>query len=231
MNSKRAFLIVGAVLVGAILIQFFAPRPESTPAPVFTATTTSQTTQPSQTPLTDVQVTSVATKKVPARVLTLAEGDTIVSWVYPSAYRGTPELETRAREEIARLITLLQSATSSEMIIAVGIANQYELLGEGKEQFEYLKRATSVDTTSGLPWHNAGVLMERLGALRTAQLAYEQATLIQSQLPTYHYAYIEFLLSAMKGDTARIEKAFANAEKGIGKAVELEALRAEWMHG
>ena len=80
---------------------------------------------------------------------------------------------------------------------------------------------------NGLPWHNLGVLMERLGAIRTRD-AYEKSTLVQPELKFYHYAYIEFLTSRTKDDAANIEKAFAFAEKNIGKTPYLTELRTEW---
>ena len=51
-----------------------------------------------------------------------------------------------------------------------------------------------VPTPTGLAWHNLGVLLSRLGALQTARIAYEKATLVEPQISSYHYAYIEFLI-------------------------------------
>ena len=114
------------------------------------------------------------------------------------------------------------------MILSVSIANQYELIGSGKKQYEYLERAIRTNPENGLPWHNLGVLIERLGAYKTARTAYEKSTLVQPEFKFYHYAYIEFLTSRMKEDTTVIEKAFSFAEKNIGKIQYLDDMRSEW---
>lgn len=201
-------------------------------APTGVASVGISTTTASNTPTSlDVTAVSVAPASYPVQTsFAVVEGDTIASWDFKGAYTGNPELIVKAESEIKRLSVLLETATSSAMILSVGIANQYELLGDGKRQYEYLERAIKADmnVTSGLPWHNLGVLMERLGALKTARVAYEKSTVIQPESKQWHYAYIEFLISRMRDDTVHIEKAFAFAEKNIGKASYLVELRAEW---
>ncbi len=160
--------------------------------------------------------------------LPITEGDSIVSWNFKGAYTDAPELVTKAQNEIQRLSGLLSTATSSTMILSVGIANQYELLGKGKEQYDYLGRAVRAGMENGLPWHNLGVLMERLGAFKTARTAYEKSTILQPQFSLYHFAYLEFLIRNMKSNTTIIEKAFAVAEKDLGQVPYLLTLRTEW---
>ena len=174
---------------------------------------------------TPAQEPSVRTFSHP---LPIMGGDNIASWDFNGAYTGNSELTAKAQTEINRLSDLLATATSSAMILSVGIANQYELIGNGKKQYEYLERAIRANAENGLPCHNLGVLMERLGAYKTARVAYEKSTLGQPEMKFYHYAYIEFLTSRMKEDTATIEKAFENAEKNIGQTPYLLELRAEW---
>lgn len=159
---------------------------------------------------------------------TFDKRDTVASWNFAGAYTGNPELVVKAQNEIARLSRELTTATSSAMILAVGIANQYELLGDGGNQYEYLKRAVLASPENGLPWHNMGVLMERLGALETARTAYGKAALLQAQLEVYHYARLQFLTTYFKSDTVGIESAFMLAEKNIGKTQYLADLRAQW---
>ena len=180
-------------------------------------------------PALDIKAVSVTTaKRQPRTSFALIDGDSVASWDFRGAYTDNPELITKAKNEIQRLSEQLATATSSAMILSVGIANQYELLGDGKNQYDYLGRAIQASPDNGLPWHNLGVLMERLGAIRTAKIAYEKSTLVQPEWKFYHYAYIEFLTSRTKDDVTNIEKAFAFAEKNIGKTQYLIDLRAEW---
>lgn len=229
MNKTRLFIIGGVlILFVAGVAQFLFPRTAVSPAP--SGAVSQPPTVELNTPASlEVKAVSVTPANHPAQTsFAIVQGDNIVSWDFKSAYTDNPELTAKAQAEIKRLSEQLATATSSAMILSVGIANQYELLGDGKKQYEYLGRAIRSDATNGLPWHNLGVLMERLDALQTARIAYEKATLLQSQLSVYHYAYLDFLIQHMKDDTAGIEKAFAWAEKNIGHAQYLTELRAKW---
>lgn len=180
-------------------------------------------------PALDIKTISVTSaKRQPRTSFALIEGDSVASWDFRGAYTDNPELITKAKNEIQRLSEQLATATSSAMILSVGIANQYELLGDGKNQYDYLGRAIQASPENGLPWHNLGVLMERLGALETARIAYREATVIQPQFPFYHYSYLEFLIGYMKDNTVEIEKAFTAAEKNIGKKQNFIDLRTMW---
>ena len=228
--NKNRILITGAILIllAAGITQFLFPRTAVSPSS--SSTVSQPPTVELNTPASlNVKAVSVTPASHPAQVsFAIAQGDNIVSWDFKGVYTGNPELVAKAQDEINRLSGKLATATSSAMILAVGIANQYELLGDGKKQYEYLGRAIRSDATNSLPWHNLGVLMERLGALKTARIAYEKAAFLQPELSVYHYAYLDFLIQHMKDDTAGIEKAFAWAEKNIGHAQYLTELRAKW---
>lgn len=236
MNRNTLLIIGGGLIIFVIgIVQFFSTRSAVSPT-ISTATSTTEqnvstTTASTATATLDVKGVTVSS---PARAVqkapSIAKGDSIASWTFKGAYTDNPELVVKAENEIKRLSGFLAAATSSYMIIAVGIANQYELLGDGKKQYEYLERAIRADTnvTSGLPWHNLGVLMERLGALETARVAYEKSTIIQPELKQWHYAYLEFITTRLKGDVANIEKAFVAADKYFANDTDILQLRSEW---
>ena len=229
MNKTTVFIIGGAViLLTAGITQFFSTRSAISPT-IVTATSAAEQNGSiatnSITPTTNVNTQ----KNLVTHPLPLVSGDSIASWDFKGAYTDNPELVAKAQSEIQRLSIQLDTATSSAMILSVSIANQYELLGNGKKQYEYLGRAVRENPENGLPWHNLGVLMEKLGAYKTARSAHEKSTLVQSELKFYHYAYIDFLITRMKDDTVRIEKAFAFAENNIGQDPYLTELRTEWM--
>lgn len=231
MNRIPIALGVAVILVlGAAAAWQSAGETVNVPPPT-TESETAPTAVTEPAPALNVKAVSVTPAKPRTTTsFALREGDTVASWDFKGAYTGTPELVTKARNEIKSLTDLLATATSSYMIIAVGIANQYELLGDGKNQYDYLGRAIQASPENGLPWHNLGVLMERLGALRTARAAHENAALLNPQLAVYHFAYIEFLIQNMKNDTEGIEKAFTTAEENIGPKPYLAELRAQWQN-
>ena len=233
--SKRNLLIIGGVVLvfAAGIVQFLFPRSAVSPALRAASSTPEQSgNAPQLDAKTNSAIPTGTAKNVPdssaPHPLQLTKGDTVVSWNFKGAYAGSPELVKKAQSEIERLSGELATATSSAMILSVGIANQYELLGDGEKQYAYLERAIRTNPENGLPWHNLGVLMERLGVFNTARTAYEKSTLVQPELQFYHYAYLEFLTSRMKDDAVSIEKAFAAAEKSIGQTPYLLELHAEW---
>ena len=225
MSRNQSFLLISVLILGVVgLVGLFFPRPAASPA------LPSEKGIATSTPVAVEEITPIPIKPraVVQHPLPLALGDTITAWDFKGAYIGNPELVAKAQSEIKRFSDLLKTATSSSMILSVGIANEYELLGKGKEQYDYLGLAVRADAKNGLPWHNLGVLMERLHAYETARIAHEKAATFQPQFSLYQYAYLEFLLQNMKSDTAVIEKAFAAAETNIGKTPYLLELRAKW---
>ncbi|MDO8566651.1 MAG: tetratricopeptide repeat protein [bacterium] len=228
--NKTSILIMGgiAVIFIAGIVQFFPSRSIVSPTLPVVTSTSNQSDNATTTGVAATTTVARAPGNPATHPLSLTDGDNIVSWNFKGAYTNNPELTAKAMAEINRLSSLLATATSSAMILSVSIANQYELLGDGKKQYEYLGRAIQASPENGLPWHNLGVLMERLGALKTARIAYEKSTLVQPEFKFYHYAYIEFLTSRTKNDVASIEEAFAFAEKNIGTTSYLAELRTAW---
>lgn len=229
MNSTK-LLVVGVFLALIILgvVQLFSPRSAISPSlPVATSTPVEQTSA-TITPITTTATVSI-TKKSIADSLPIIAGDTITLWSFVSAYANNSELVAKAYAEISRLLALIGKGTFSDMSLYVAVANQYELLGEGKQEYDYLILAVKAGgATSGLPWHNLGVLMERLGALQTARVAYETATIVQPQFKQWHFAYLEFITTRLKGDVANIEKAFAATDKYFANDTDIIQLRSEW---
>ena len=140
---------------------------------------------------------------------TLVPGESIASWNFAGTYKDGGTLEARTRAEIARMKGFLTSGADNKYELYVSIANQYELLGEGKQEFIYLNYALSVDSEhTGLAWHNMGKLLERLGAYKSARVAYDAMLRAQST-SQYILARLEFLKAHMPEDTDAIAQAEA----------------------
>ncbi len=228
MSTSRLFIIGGVLIaLGAGIVQFLPPSPsELQPESASPIVEESSVSSPA-----DVQdIPAKAPDKPTGHPLPLAKGDTVASWTFKGAYTDNQELILKAEAEIRRLEDLVGKGTYPDTTLYVGIANNYELLGNGARQYDYLGRAIRADEegTTGLPWHNLGVLLARLGALETARVAYEKATIVQPGLKQWWYAYLEFLTTRMKSDTAAIEQAFAEATAILGQDPDILALRAEW---
>jgi len=134
----------------------------------------------------------------------LAPEDTISSWEFKGLYKDNVELVTRAQKEIGRLEALLGNENDDfpEYELYVSIANQYNLLGNGEKEYQYLKYALALDSqNTGLAWNNLGDLLEKLGAYHSARTAFEKGIAAQS-LPQYRQVYLEFLMKYYPGDPA-----------------------------
>jgi hypothetical protein len=142
-----------------------------------------------------------------------AAGEEVANWNFQGAYTGNAELAAKAETEIERLEDVLGTGEYPDYTIYMSIANQYHLLGDGKRELAYIQYALAQDSeTSGLPWGNAGVLFETLGALNTARMAYERAALVQP-IRQYREAYIDFLKRHFPQDAAAALK--AQQETGV----------------
>ena len=228
--NKTSLLVIGGVLIIVIAgaAQFLFPRSAVSPIISIATSTTEQNIGTTTTSGTSVTEVKVMQKSPSVYSLSFVKGESITEWDFKGAYTDNPELIAKAQNEIKRLSEQLETATSSAMILSVSIANQYELIGSGKKQYEYLERAIRTNPGNGLPWHNLGVLMERLGALETARVAYEKSTLVQPEWKFYHYAYLEFITKKMKDDIVNIEKAFTAANKYFATDADIVQLRVEW---
>lgn len=107
--------------------------------------------------------------------LPIVSGDVISSWTWKGPYKDGGLLEKKANDEITRLGAMLGKGQYPDYQLLVGIAGQYELLGDGDKTYSYLGQAVRTASTSGLAWYNLGVLFERYGAYRTAITAFNKA--------------------------------------------------------
>ncbi|MBI5457034.1 hypothetical protein HY969_04835 [Candidatus Kaiserbacteria bacterium] len=168
-----------------------------------------------------------------SHMLPIASGDSIESWDFQGSYNDDGPNEKRARDEIVRSEAGLEDEATdpTDYVLYVSISNQYMLLGEGKAAYEALGKALEIDAEkTGLAWHNLGSLMERLGAINTARIAYEKAAEVQPVVEAYHSARVQFLLKYFPEDSAALEAAFSRAERTFGTdhPVVMQ-LRYEWL--
>ncbi|MBI2409438.1 tetratricopeptide repeat protein [Candidatus Kaiserbacteria bacterium] len=166
--------IVGAVLVIAGLLVWQFTRLDSEPTPQVKIEEKAQDQPFSAT--SSVPKIDTATKPF---TIPIAAGEQISDW----SIRGvapTPASMAKAQENIAKSLGLLGSGKYPDYVLYVDIANQYNSIGDGKNELIFLEKALALDSAqTGLAWHNAGQLFRRLGAFRTARYAFEQAAAAQ----------------------------------------------------
>ena len=124
----------------------------------------------------------------------VAEEDHISSWTWKGVYQDGAQKEADVRDEITKLKALLGKGGVGDYDIYVGIASEYELLGDGKSAYQYLSRAIEKDPKRGLAYMNMGHLMEVMGAFVTAHKAYDAAVAAEPNNPIYQTARQNFLI-------------------------------------
>ncbi len=216
MNKEYGMYAAIALAIAALAAGIWWTQANKVPdAPaeaVATSTEAVSTSTPSATdPVaqTAPQKPSAPAPSAPAAPFALVAGEAIASWDFAGTYNDNGQLEAKVRVDIERLKGLLNSGTYTNYELYVSIANQYELLGEGKQEYTYLNYALAIDSTkTGLAWHNMGRLLERLGAYKSARVAYDR--MVEAQpIRQYILARLEFLKARMPGDTNAIAQAEA----------------------
>ena len=148
-------------------------------------------------------------KENPLSVISIEE---VKNWDFEGPYEASEELKSQALAEIKRLEGLFEEKNFTEYELNVSIANQYDLLGDGKKTYEYLSKAIRIDSEkTGLAWNNMARLMEKLGAYENAKIAFD-LTIKAQPIPAFYIAQIDFLERHFPDDKASIEK----AKNGLG---------------
>ncbi len=124
----------------------------------------------------------------------LAAGDRIAAWQWQGPYRDGGAKEKQVTTDIAGMKQSLGKEGTSDYDAYVGLAAEYELLGDGKNAYQYLSKAIALEPAHGLAYLNMGHLMEELGALHTAHTAYDQAVAAEPTNPLYQSSRSDFLL-------------------------------------
>lgn len=228
MKSIHIVFVVGvAIIVVAGLAQFVSfgtsvSAPES-PADIRTPITGNIATS------TSSKVVTMAVQQASDYLIPIERGDVIASWDSGGYLNdgGVREAEVRSR------IIGLKNATGAENDYQryITLAQEYDSLGDGKSSYENLSHAIAADPnqTSGVAWHNMGILMEKLGAYQTAKKAHLQAIAIQPGISSFHISLLELMIYHFTNDAQTVEKAFKDAEAFYGaESPMLLDLRNRW---
>lgn len=124
----------------------------------------------------------------------IEKSDHISTWTWKGVYKDGAQKEADVEAEIDRIKGLLGKKEVSDYDLYVGIASQYELIGEGKLAYTYLSKAIEMDPKRGLAYMNMGHLMEEMGAYATAHTAYDAAVAAEPTNPIYQSALQDFLI-------------------------------------
>ena len=142
--------------------------------------------------------------KVGPNPLPVDPSDSIASWTLPDIYANNPAGEARTTADIAHLTSLMGGKQFTDYELLVGLAQDYEALGQAKTAYDYLIRAVHAGPTGGLAWNNLGELMAQLGALTTAKTAYARAVAVEPTVMTFRLGQLQFLIQYFPQDSSDI---------------------------
>ena len=169
--------------------------------------------------------------KVVVPAFPINASDTIASWNFQGAYTGNSALVDQANADMAHLTSLLGKGQYDDYDLYVGIANDYNLLGNGKAAYDAYDKAVHIHTDKGLAYVDLGHLFDELGAYNTAADAYAKAVHVEPAVLEYHVERLTFLTRAFPNDTAMIQAALKDASDQFGDTAAILAIEAEWLEG
>jgi tetratricopeptide (TPR) repeat protein len=124
----------------------------------------------------------------------IGTSDHISSWSWKGVYADGADKQASIEKQIKDLKAKVGTKDANEYDIYVGIASQYELLGDGKNAYAYLNKAIAKNPKAGLAYMNMGHLMEGLGAFATAHAAYDAAVAAEPNNLVFQAARQNFLV-------------------------------------
>lgn len=172
-----------------------------------------------------------ALPKPASEAFPLSAGDSVTSWSLQNIYAGNVEGAARIQTEIDRLKGLLGKGEFPDYDIYVGIAQNAELLGDGKTAYESLERAIDDNPARFLAYGNLGHLMVKLKAYKTARMAFEKAVEVDNSnfALQNHLAYLEFMTSSYSGASEEdIQEAFDTALTAFPGNNDVQSLKTKW---
>lgn len=148
-------------------------------------------------------------------------------WEFKGLY-ATPELDATVQKNIDSLKGRLNDTGADTYDLYVSLAQQYMLIGRGKEAYRYLLRAGDEDPGNSLTFQTMGVLMESLGAQNAAEESFKYAVVVQPQIVQNHLALIGYYVR-QNTEASVIDAAFAYALEKSGRATNVLKEYAQWL--
>lgn len=163
-------------------------------------------------------------KKTELPGLAIDSRDSITSW--STKVIATPDVKKQIQENIISLSSKINNSKDNYNVF-IQIAQDYELLSDGKSAYSFYTLAAKEKPTNALAFSNIGNLMQKLGAYNTAQKAYAESVRLSPSAELYWLAYLSFL-SAHEQIAPYTPSVFAAARKATNSAPNVLIAEANW---
>ncbi len=151
--------------------------------------------------------------------------DSIVSW--STNVLATEYIKKQIQKNIFSLSSKIGSDKKNNYNLLIQIAQDYELLSDGKSAYSFYTLAAKEKPSNGLAFSNIGNLMQKLGAYNTAHNAYAESVRLSSSVEVYWLAYLGFL-SAHEQIAPYTAGVFVAARKATNSAPNVLMAEANW---
>lgn len=231
-GSGVAVVLVG-VIIWVVLANIATQRQSAVPTSLTIASSTAPVVSTTTLIATPVVAHTPATYRAPAKTaprsymsaLTVDSRDTITSW--DTHVQATPAIKNRLREEILTLSGSIGSTQKKNYNTFLQIAQDYWLLSDGKNAYNFYVLSAQAVPSNGLAWSNVGSLMERIGAYHTARSAYAASVAISPKTEQFWVSYLDFL-SAHEPLASSTGPAFVAAARATNSAPNVLISMANW---
>ncbi len=225
-GSVAAVLLIG-IIIWLVLANFAAQGHPTVPVSPTASSTApfASTTPPKHSTATTVTYHAPVTKSY-LSALTIDSRDTIASWKLQITESTTTK--EKLQTQIKTLTGDIRKGHYSNFNIYTQIAQDYELLGNGKSAYDFYMLAAKVSpANNGLAWNNIGNLMEQLGAYHTARNAYAASVALSPKVEQFWVSYLNFLSvhETLAPTTAAV---FSAAARATNSATNVLIATANW---
>jgi len=232
--TKKQWVIIGvlAVIIALLGVAYSAKAPATSQTPDEGRSASSTPPTVTTTSVNTTVSTTASTEKTPStQLFPMNPKDTLSSWDFNGGYTDNATLTAQTIADITKLTGLLGGGKYDDYDLYNGIANDYGLLGNGQEAYQYYNRSIKVHPAKGLAYANLAHLMDQLGAEETATDAYAKAVAVEPGMLEYHIERLTYLTRQFPKDSSRIKSALADVSKQFGDTAPIISLEAQWLSG
>ncbi|MDE1966353.1 MAG: hypothetical protein KGI41_03900 [Patescibacteria group bacterium] len=220
-------VLVALIALGSLVLAIHPGAGKGNSVPLFVNTAAAGGEGATTSAATPVTVTVKPLAPAAVNPLPIDSRDALVSWTIPGAASSSADAVT-AKAEIARLMSVQGTGRYPDEAVYLDIAGHYELLGDGKDAYDFYVKAAEAAPARGVALYDLGNLMERLHALHTAETAYAKAVSREPGELTFRTAYLDFLAHE-EPDAASTAEAFAAARLVFAGQPNFLISEANWL--
>ena len=138
-------------------------------------------------------------------------------------------LVEQTKEKIKEKEDQIGDPEIDQYLLQIGIAQMYELLGDGVNAYEHLLDATETLPQKSLAYRNLGILLVNAEVYEDGESYLRRAIEAETTIAQNHTALIDYYTRFKSGDEREIEQIFKNARESTNDNTNVLRLYAIWL--